>query len=185
MIGFGDRSPPNLYFMQDLNKEEYIAAGRIVRTHGTQGWVGVTVYSGFGDRFDGYKVLYIKGARGIEGKILTGIEEQPDAVLLKFKGVDDREAAKDLVGAELMIPESQKLELPEDFYFIDDLIGLEVYDTGGKLLGKIRDVMVMSGNDIYVVGEGEQEILIPAVGEFVKEVDIGSGKMVVQLWEGM
>lgn len=157
----------------------------MVRTHGTRGWVRVEVYSGLPHRFESVRVVFFRGAAGAEGKILSQYELLGNAVLLKFKGVDDREAAKALVGKEIWLPEDQIIELPENEYFVHDLIGLNVFDTEGNLLGRLEDVMLMAGNDVYVVRGERGEILIPAVEEFIREVDLKGGKIVVRLWEEM
>lgn len=165
--------------------EDYIAIGRVVRAHGTGGWVRVEVYSGQPQRFEGIRVLYLLGEEGPEGIILNEVKQSHMGLLLKFKNVDTREEAKALVGSELFLPESAKTELPEGSYFIDDLIGLTVFTEEGQRLGVLADVLQMSANDIYVVRDGENERLIPAVGEFVREVDVPGGKMIVRLLEGM
>ncbi len=163
----------------------YIAVGRVVRTHGTRGWVRVEVYSGLPDRFEGVRVVFFRGTAGAEGKILSDSDRLGNAVLLKFKGVDDREAARELVGKEIWLPEDQAIKLPEGEYFVHDLIGLQVVTTEGELLGRVEEVMLMGGNDVYVVRGEKGETLIPAVEEFVKEVDVKGGKIVVRLWEEM
>ena len=78
-------------------------------------------------------------------------------------------------------------ELPDDTYYIVDLIGLEVFSDDEKKLGILKDVFpVPSGNhDVYVVETGEKEILLPAIGEVIKKIDIPNGKMVVHIIPGL
>lgn len=143
------------------------------------------IYSGLTDRFEGVKTIYFKSPAGIEGVVLTGAKLQGNRFNIRLKGIDTKEGAKGFVGREILLPASQKIELPEDFYFIDDLIDLEVFDESGQRLGVLTRVLEMSGNDVYVVREAEKEILIPAVAEFVKEINVKKRSMVVRLWEGM
>ena len=164
---------------------DYIAAGRVAQAHGKDGWVRVTIYSGLPDRFERVKVVFFETERGMEGKILAAIKKQHDSVLLKFKDVDTREAAKELVGKEIFVLEEEKVELPEDTYFIHDLIGLQVFDIHGNPVGTVSEVLTGTGNDVYVVKSAEREVLIPAVGEFVRQIDLKKRKMIVRLWEGM
>ena len=87
---------------------------------------------------------------------------------------------------DLLITRDQAVELGEDEYFIGDLIGLKVMMENGKDLGVIRDVLETGANDVYIVdAPGNREILIPAIGECVKEVDLEAGVMTVHLLEGL
>jgi 16S rRNA processing protein RimM len=104
---------------------------------------------------------------------------------LKFKDIENREEARELVGKELYLPESKKVELPEDYFFIHDLLGLDVFDEDGNYYGLLDEVMKMGENEIYIVKNKDKEILVPANEEFVKKVDITGRKMIVRLWEGM
>lgn len=78
-------------------------------------------------------------------------------------------------------------ELPEDTYYIVDLIGLEVFSDEGNKLGVLKEVYpIPSGeHDIYVVDTGEKEILLPAIGEVVVSIDIPNKKMIVHLLPGL
>jgi len=78
-------------------------------------------------------------------------------------------------------------ELPEDTYYIVDLIGLDVFSDENENLGRLKDVFsVPSGNhDIYVVETGEKDVLLPAIGDVIKDIDMHNRKMVVHLLEGL
>ncbi|GAB4368147.1 MAG: hypothetical protein Kow0042_09190 [Calditrichia bacterium] len=143
------------------------------------------VFSEVPNRFAQVKVVYWETPRGMEGRVVTGVKDCEPHVLLKLLDIDNRETAKGVVGKTLWLPEEEIVQLPEDTYFIHDLIGLEVFDIEGNYLGQLTDVIQMSGNDVYVVHHENRERLIPAVAEFVKMVDVSQRKMVVKLWEGM
>lgn len=165
--------------------EEYISIGRILRVHGTEGWVRVEMYSEIPNRLEGIRVVFLEAPGEPEGKIIKEIQYDNRGVLLRFKDVTTREEAKQIVGREILLPESQKVKLPRDTYFVHDLLNMDVVDEQGQPLGRIAEVLHMSGNDVYVVRNGEREVLIPAVGEFVRQVDVKKRKMVVRLWEDM
>lgn len=165
--------------------ENYIAVGRVGKPHGLEGWVRFLPYCGNPARLQQVKVLYQETRRGMQGLIISGQEIRDEKLYVKLHGLDTRELVEPLVGQELWLPENQKIELPEDTYFIHDLIGLEVVDEEGESVGRLTDVLEMSANDIYVVKNADEERLIPAVGEFVKQVDLKARKMVVRLWDGM
>ena len=90
-----------------------------------------------------------------------------------------------LVGAEIFLPEEESISLPEDTYFSHDLIGLEVVDLKHGKIGFVKEILEMGANDILVVRSKKREILIPAVAEYVKSVDVEEGKISVQLADGM
>jgi len=157
-----------------------------VQTHGSQGYVKVVAYSNLPDRFNDLKVVYIETESGRQGLVIEDVRPSTQCALIKFRGIDSKEAAKPYVLKELWVPESEKIQLPEGTYFVHELIGLRVFDMEGKFLGEIEDVWSGAANDVYVVRRKDgREILIPAVSEFVKEIDLEERKMVVKLIEGM
>ena len=85
----------------------------------------------------------------------------------------------------MMIHRDECLELSEDTYYIFELIGLEVITTEGESIGFIEDVYDLPANDVYVVKEKAREILIPAVKEIVKKVDIEKREIVIEPIEGL
>ena len=98
----------------------YIAIGKIIQTHGIQGYLKVIAYSGYPDRFLKLKTAYIEIDREMRGFIIDDIKSQNQATLIKFRGIDNREAARFLVKNELWVPEDQKIDLPEDNQYAND-----------------------------------------------------------------
>ncbi|HEX3000290.1 MAG TPA: ribosome maturation factor RimM [Armatimonadota bacterium] len=97
-------------------------------------------------------------------------------VVLNLAGVDTVLAARRLQGALLAIPPTERRELPPDEYFVDDIIGLDVFTTDGRHLGKVDDVLSLPANDVYVVGS----YLYPAVRDYVTEIDLPGRRIVVR-----
>lgn len=77
------------------------------------------------------------------------------------------------------------MELEENEYFIKDLVGIKVYTEEGSFLGTLVEVLKTGANDVYVIKTEEREILIPAIKEVVKKIDIDNKVMVVHLLEGL
>ncbi len=163
----------------------YVAIGRILKTTGVEGTLKAAAYSGFPERFLHLKSLYIQTEEGSRGFVVASAVVQGDVAVLKLKQVKTREAARELVGKEIFVPEAQRIEPPEGFYFLDEVIGVTVFDTSGEKIGRVTDVISHAANEVFVVREGEREVLIPAVRQFVKELNIPEGKMVVELIDGM
>ena len=163
----------------------YIAIGKIIKVHGVRGYVKAIAYSELPDRFLHLQTVYIETPGGMQGFLIEDIKLQSNISLLKLKGIETRDAAASLLQKDLRVPEEQQIELPEDNFFIHDLIGLQVSDTAGEYLGELAEVLSNAGNDVYLVRNESREILIPAVYRFVKEIDLLKKTMVVELIEGM
>jgi 16S rRNA processing protein RimM len=94
-------------------------------------------------------------------------------------------AAEQLRGGYLEITREQLVPLPEGSYYIFEIIGLKVYDLDGAYLGEITDVLQTGANDVYVVETGGKPLLIPALKQVVREVDLQGRRMRVELPEGL
>src|SRR5690606_14491238 len=85
-------------------------------------------------------------------------------VIVKLEGVDTRDDAETLRGALLQVPGDQVVPLPEDHYYVFQIVGLEVVDEDGRELGVVKEVLFTGANDVYVVERADgSELLLPAV----------------------
>jgi 16S rRNA processing protein RimM len=164
---------------------EYIAVAKIVQPFRLEGYLKIRVYSEIPERLKTLKSVYLSRNGEYRGFIIEDLIIRPPQVLLKLKGVDTREDALNLVQKELFVPESQKLPLEPGAFYIHDLIGMDVVTTDGEQIGKISAVYQGGANDVYEVRQGEKEVLIPAVSQFVKKVDTKTRQVIVELIEGM
>ena len=114
---------------------------------------------------------------------VTSCRVHKGSVIVKFEGIDTVEDAMALKGKTARIRRADA-RLPEGSFFLADLIGLDVIDEAGRKLGALREVLSPSVQNVYVV-EGERDIMIPAVPEFVLETNIRDGYVKVRLIEGM
>ncbi|MDR1692418.1 MAG: ribosome maturation factor RimM [Oscillospiraceae bacterium] len=159
--------------------DNLLEIGQIVSTHGVRGEVRVTPWCDSPAFLTGFSTVYLRGAPvNVESS-----RAHKNLVLMKLAGIDTVEAAQALRDAVLSIDRSG-VTLPEGRYFIQDLIGLAVYD-GAEHIGTLTDVLTMPAHDVYQVRGEDGERLIPAVPEFVNEIDIPAGIMRVSLIEGM
>ena len=105
---------------------------------------------------------------------------------MKLEGIDSIEEANKYRNCYLKIKREDAVKLPENTYFIADLIGIQVFDESNNFLGNIVDIFSTGSNDVYVVkNEIGKEILLPAISEVIKQIDIKNSKMVVNLIEGL
>jgi 16S rRNA processing protein RimM len=108
-----------------------------------------------------------------------------NTVIAKLEGVDTPEAAEKLRN-KLLYMHRDDLELDEDTYFIQDLIGLEVRDADSdKVYGKITDVMQTGANDVYVIKGDEREYLVPAIADVIISTDVDEGFMTIRPLDGL
>ncbi len=166
--------------------EGYIAVGLITTPHGLRGEVKVELHTDFPERFAPDVVVYL-GTDLVETTI-TAARPHQGQYLLQFSGVEDRTQADALRGVWIFVPEEEAVELEEDTYFVHEIIGLSVQTVGGELLGTVDQVLFTGANDVYVVatpGENRREILLPAIDEVIKEVDLDKGILVVELLPGL
>lgn len=105
--------------------------------------------------------------------------------LLAFEGIDDRDKAGNLVGCSLLIASDRLKALPEGEYYWQDIIGLTVMGEDGRILGKIERIFPTGSNDVYVCTGGEREILLPAISDVIRKIEIDKGMMTVRLLEGL
>lgn len=164
---------------------ELLEAGRIVKISGLRGRVKVLSYLESNDIMQACEEVFIRREDRVEPFQVRGIRLKGNCFFLDVKGVDDLERAKGLVGCEVLIPWDTPAELPEDEYYWRDLIGLEVVTEDGHFVGKIETVFPTGSNDVYVCKGGEREILIPAITDVVRKVDMEHRKMVVRLLDGL
>lgn len=160
-------------------KSPYLPTGEIVNTHGLKGYLKVMPWADDPADLLDFDRFFLDGREyAVEHSSL-----QKSMILLKLEGVDSLEAAARLRGKELCIAR-EDVELDQGVMFIADLIGLPVY-AGERLIGNITEVMTPPGNDVYVVQGPGKEYLIPAVREFVEELNPEAGYVRVHLIEGM
>ena len=106
-------------------------------------------------------------------------------LFVELEDISSVESAQALVGCKVFLPEDIMEELPEGEYYWRDIIGLDVYTEEGKCIGKIESVFSTGSNDVYVCNGKEREILLPAIAEVIREIDVNRRVMTVRLLEGL
>ncbi len=138
--------------------------GQIVNTYGIKGFVKVQPFTDDIRRFEDLKQVYLQVKERLETFEIEEVKYHKHMVLLKLKGIDDINQAEKYRNAYLKIDRKDAVILPEDTYFIADLLEMEVTTEEGEILGKITDVYPTGSNDIYVVKNEEgKQILLPAI----------------------
>ena len=167
-------------------KMEKIKIGQIVNAVALRGEVKIYNYSDYKERFEELDTVILEKGRTSKEYKIENVRYQKNMVIAKFKDVNDRNQAEALKDYDVMITEEDLRELPEDTFYIRDLIGCNVVDLNSETkVGVIKDVLQNTAQDIYQVETSEgKEVLIPAVAQFVKNVKIDEKIVEVTLIPG-
>jgi len=182
---------------------EYLQIGRIVNTHGVKGELKVLPLTDNPERYDKLEsVLLDKNSNpednnnpdknnpdknnNLENRKIEGIKYLKGFVLLKLAGVDTLEEAQALKDVFILVDRKNAVKLPKDSFFICDLIGSEVRNVEGALLGKLTDIINTGSNDVFVIkDENDGELLLPALKSVVRKVSTEEGTITVEVPEGL
>lgn len=160
-------------------EKQFLETGEVVSTHGIQGEIKILPWADSPEFLLDFKTLYLNG----KPYSVLSSRVHKTCVLAKLQGIDTPEQATLLRGQVVSVDRSG-LSLPEGTVFIADLIGCRVIDEEENEIGKVKDVLTMPSSDVYVI-EGKKKYMIPAVKEFVREINVAEGFVRVRLIEGM
>ena len=167
-------------------KQEYFELGQIVNHFGIKGMVKVNPFTEDISQFETLDSLLLEKDKKLIEIQIEEVKYSKNQVLLKIKGIDSIEEAEKYRGCYLKIKRSDAKKLPENTYFITDLIGMPVYTDEGILLGKVDDIYNSGASDIYVVkDELGKQTLLPAIPEVIKQVDLEAEKIIVHILKGL
>ncbi len=167
-------------------EKPFVAIGRIYKAHGLHGDVILASYSEAEDVFP-YDTVCFKDARG--GMLSMGVihvrHVKKGHFRIRLEDVEDRTGAEGLVGREVFIFEEQLPAVSPGEYYWKDLMGIQVQTLAGECIGAVESIFRTGAHDVYVVGNGERELLVPAVDVFIREVDLERRVMTVDLPSGL
>ena len=164
-----------------LSPPEYIVIGRILAPWGIKGKLKVEVATDFPQRFVPTSTVYID----CQPVIIESTEWHKGKAIVKLNTVNDIDDAQKLLGKSIEIHHSQVSLLPDGQYYHFQLIGLEVWTTQGELLGNVTEILTAESNDNYVVSGARGEVLIPAIDDVVKSIDLDKGRVTIEVIDGL
>jgi 16S rRNA processing protein RimM len=176
---------------------EFVTIARVAKTQGRHGEVAATLLTDFPELFETRRKLFAlgdstkqSGAAELNRRKLDLDEHwfHKGMVVLKFAGVDSISDAETLVGSEIQIPRSERAALGSDEFYISDLIGCTVTDSGreiGRVVGRVRDVQFGSGEAPLLVIEGEKEYLVPFAAAYIEKIALEQKRLEMKLPEGL
>lgn len=165
---------------------DWIDIGFIRKPHGLRGYVRVEGLSDAPDRFGELDRIGVERKDGgRESLEIERCSRDGNGWLMKFLGVDTTEHAQRLRGAYIQVPGEAVAPLPRDAYYVFELEGCTVVSDEGEEIGTIREVLSMPASDVFVVDTPSGEAMIPAVREFVVELDPGAARIVIRKIPGL
>ncbi|MBP5453867.1 MAG: 16S rRNA processing protein RimM [Lachnospiraceae bacterium] len=166
--------------------EDLLTVGIITTAHGVHGEVKVYPTTDDVKRFKKCKELILDDGKNQRKVKLLSVKFFKQFVIIKFEGIDTMDDALKLKNASLLVTRDMAVKCEKDEYFIADLIGLKVYDEENNLIGVVSEVYQTGANDVYEIEkEDSKKVLVPAIKDCIKDVDIKAGKMTIHVMEGL
>ena len=172
---------------------EFVTIARVSKTQGRRGEVAATLLTDFPELFATRKKLFALGGSAAQGGTSGSARRKLDLdehwfhkgmVVLKFAGVDSISDAETLVGSEIQVPRSERAALGRDEFYVSDLAGCMVTDSGREI-GRVKDVQFGSGEAPLLVIEGEKEYLVPFAAAYIQKIVLEQKRLEMKLPEGM
>lgn len=162
-----------------MAKEPYLEAGKIINTFGVRGEIKLDPWCDSAEFLKPLKTLYIDGVP----RTIASSRVHKGMLIVRFADVEDVNGAM-LLKNKIAYFARSDVRLPKGRHFVADLLGASVVDEQGVEIGKLTEVLDMPAGQVYVV-QGETEHTIPAVPEFILDIDADEKTIRVHLIEGM
>lgn len=167
--------------MKKIIPTEFITIGKILAPLGIDGKLKVKIETDFPQRFTPHSQIYINQ----QPMTIDSTEWHNGKPVIKLNAINNAEDAKKLQGQSIEIHHNQVYSLPEGEFYHFQITGLEVRTTKGELLGNITEVLPGKSNDNYIVKGPEGEILIPAIEDVIKSINLNKGCVTIEAIEGL
>jgi 16S rRNA processing protein RimM len=160
---------------------EYFLIARIEQTFGKDGFVRLQSFSDFPERFFSLKKVYIDFWGDKKTFYVEDVKDAKGKIIIKFKKFDGIRESQILIDREVYVDEQDAVSLPENHFFVHDLIGSEVFVKKEKI-GIVSDVIKGKGNDVLVIlDDDKKEILVPFVLNFIEKFDAAKKILILNI----
>lgn len=166
------------------NKDKLLLVGKITGVHGIHGEIKIIPY-GDCDKKSWKKIYLSSGKYNLICEV-TASRPHKNVILASIEGYNDRNRASELIGYDVFVEKASLPVLPKGEYYHFQLEGMEIITNDGRKIGVVAGVISTGSNDVYVVKDSSgKELLIPATADVIQKIDVGAGKMVIRLIEGL
>ena len=176
------------------DEAEFVTIARVAKTQGRHGEVAATLLTDFPELFASRRKLHALSETGSAGPARTEASRRAldvedhwfhkGMVVLKFAGVDSISDAEKLVGSELQVPRSERAVLESGEFYVSDLVGCTVTDSGHEI-GRVSDVQFGSGEAPLLVIEGDKQYLVPFAAAYIERIALEQKRVEMKLPPGM
>ena len=163
---------------------------RILRARGLRGEVAAEILTDFPDRLTKLREVWLADGKAAPRPV--GVRRcwlspsRGGQAIFHFADVESIEAAEKLRGLEIQVPIGQRAKLKSGNYFVNDLVGCEIWERGGgAALGSVRDVEFPGGVPLLAVDTKDGEVLIPMAAEYGLHIDVQAKRIDVSLPDGL
>ena len=165
---------------------DWVPVGRVTRAHGLKGELKFHLFV-YGEQVvRGFRRVLLGDEPGQEKEFqIESIRGKGAPFIIKFKGVNSVDEVKPLMGQTVYAAADDFKRLPEGKFYWFEVEGLSVYDEERKFYGTIEELIQTGSNDVYVVREGNKELLLPVIDSVVKSVDLKNRKLIFHAIEGL
>lgn len=172
--------------MKTKHSQAFRAVAKIVGHFGVRGELKIFSYARSADEFENIGSVFCGIAENdTEPCAIESVRQRGKEIYLKFAGVNDRTAAEAYRGKYLFVEEMHRKKLPKEKFFVDDLVGCVVVNDEGKKYGTIRSVDALPAQMIYTVRTANGDVMLPAVPEFIRSVDVEKREIIIYPPEGL
>jgi 16S rRNA processing protein RimM len=155
-----------------------VTLGRISGVFGVKGWVKVHSYTEPRDNIAAFRVWTLR-RNGVDSRMeLEDGRAQGAGVVVKLRGVDDPDRAREWVGAEMIVERAELPQCAPGEYYWTDLEGLEVRTIGGEPLGVVDHLVATGANDVLVLAGAPGRLIPFVIGDVIRSVDLDAGVIV-------
>ena len=162
---------------------QFTIVGKIISSHGIKGELKIFPLTDDINRFKYLKEVYI-GEEKLPVQVV-GVKFNKDKPIIRLKEFDNINQVLKFKDRYLYVDDENLIELEENEYFVFQLLRCKVENMEGKSIGVLEDIINTLSNDVYVIRHGEKEYLVPAIKEFIKNIDIESKLIRIDPIEGM
>lgn len=167
-------------------RNDELQVGVITQTHGIRGEVKVFPTTDDANRFKKLKEVILDTGRERLSMEIEGVKFFKQFVILKFRGYDSINDVEKYKQGKLLVTRDKAVRLKKDEYFVADMIGMRVVTDTGEEFGTLKEVLATGANDVYAVSrEDGNEVLLPAIRDCIKKVDMDSRVMEIHVMDGL
>jgi 16S rRNA processing protein RimM len=162
----------------NANEPVFLVLGKLRRAHGVYGEIPLEVYTRMMELLTPGKKILI-GDQHMP-YFIQDIRWKQDLLILKLEGINDRSEASAFTNSLVYINSKELPKLSGDDFYLHEIVGLDVFEEEGRLIGVLEEILETGANDVYIIRDDSgRETLIPAIDDMILEIDIANNKMVV------